>query len=148
VAVQPVVVQPVQVEQAKQVVEVVTPAVVEIAAKPVVVEPKSDLQQVETVAAAVPVAAAADSADATEPARRPSRRRRPAAKAPESEGEEMVQIETKAERLKREAMEAESGAGAVDAPPKRTRAPRQKPAIVEPGEPLMQVETHRTENVQ
>jgi ribonuclease E len=106
------------------------------------VAPASTLQQVETVAAPVVVEAEEEQAAKT---RAPRRRRRPAAAAAmESVEGGLVQVETKAERLQR--LEAEAAEAAAPTTPK-PRPARQKAVKVEPSEPLMQVETRKSESV-
>jgi len=116
------------------------PVQAEIHLAPVVME-NADLQQVET--AAVPVVPEAEEG-AAEPARTraPRRRRRPAAEAAAAEGTEgLVQVETKAERLQR--LEAAAAEEAGSAP--KPRAARAKAPKAELAEPLMQVETRKSE---
>ncbi|MDO9189399.1 MAG: Rne/Rng family ribonuclease [Sulfurimicrobium sp.] len=104
-------------------------------------EPVSSLQQVETVAA--PVAAGAEEEQPAK-TRAPRRRRRPAVAAATEPAEGgLVQVETKAERLQR--LEAEAAEAAATATPK-PRPARQKAVKVEPSEPLMQVETRKSES--
>ncbi len=109
-------------------------------------EPVSMLQQVETVAAPVVVEAEEEPAAKS---RAPRRRRRPAAETAEAEvaSEGLVQVETKAERLQRLEAEAAAGAAEAAAAASRPRAPRIKPPKDELTEPLMQVETRKTESV-
>jgi ribonuclease E len=105
------------------------------------IEEKPDLQQVETAETAVAPEA---EEGAPEPARSraPRRRRRPAAaSAPSESAEGLIQVETRAERLQRlEAAAAEEAVAATKPHAPRPRAPK-----VESAEPLMQVETRKSE---
>ncbi len=118
------------------------PALLEVAPVERPVEPVSTLQQVETAPAT-----ATTEAEAEQPAkpRAPRRRRRPAAAAAaESTEGGLVQVETKAERLQR--LEAEGAEATAPAAPK-PRPARSKPAKEASPEPLMQVETRKSEMV-
>ncbi len=100
------------------------------------------LQQVETASA--PTAVDETETASTEPAkpRAPRRRRRPAAEAtaePDAGGG-LVQVETKAERLLREAAATEEATTPPPPRPVRQRTPK-----AEESEPLMQVETRKSE---
>jgi ribonuclease E len=104
-------------------------------------EPVSTLQQVETATATAAVEAE------TEPAakpRSPRRRRRPAAAVSESAEGGLVQVETRAERLQR--LESASAEEAVSASAKR-RPARPKQVKEESPQPLMQVETRKSETM-
>ncbi|MFA5242192.1 MAG: Rne/Rng family ribonuclease [Sulfuricella sp.] len=137
------------VPEAEAEVEIQAPAVIASEApSPVVAapvehsaEPVSTLQQVETAAATAAVEA--DAEQAAKP-RSPRRRRRPAAAVPESTEGGLVQVETRAERLQR--LEAASTEEAVSGPAKR-RPARAKQVTEESPQPLMQVETRKSETV-
>ncbi|MBZ0105215.1 MAG: Rne/Rng family ribonuclease [Sulfuricella denitrificans] len=118
--------------------EVVAEAPVQTAPAVIPAEPVSTLQQVETVAAPVETEAVEEPPAKTRTSRR---RRRPAATATENVESGLVQVETKSERL--EAEGAETAEPAMSKP----RPARQKPVKEDTSEPLMQVETRKSEEL-